>query len=79
MQSARARGRSFFIDCKPSQTNEAVKIQVGSGGTTDTLSLLSAGTTIELTLYIDNTFTEVYWMQDGRTRCDDGRHTSIRR
>ena len=56
------KGTEFFIDFKPSQTNEAVKVQVGSGGTTDTLSLLPADTTIELILYIDNTFTEAYWM-----------------
>jgi hypothetical protein len=37
-------------------------VTVGSGGTTDTLKLLPTDTTLDLILYIDNTFTEAFWM-----------------
>ena len=54
-------GTEFFVEYVPS----ASTVQVGSGGTTDTLSLLPGDETINVTLYVDNTFTEAFWM-DGR-------------
>ena len=57
------KGTEFFIDYKPSEST----VQVGSGGVTDTLSLLPSDKTIDLTLYVDNTFTEAFWM-GGRRR-----------
>jgi len=53
-----ATGTEFFIDYKPS----ASTVQVGSGGSHDTLRLLPEDKTIDLTLYVDNTFTEAFWM-----------------
>jgi len=55
-------GSEFFIDYKPNNNTEILKVQVGSGGTTDTLSLLPSDKTIDLKLYVDNTFTEAFWM-----------------
>ena len=55
-------GVEFFIDYKPPETNGLAKVTVGSGSTTDTLSLLPSDSTLELTLFIDNTFTEAFWM-----------------
>ena len=51
-------GSQFFIDYDPSSP----KVLVGSGGTTDMLSLLPDDKTIDLTLYVDNTFAEAFWM-----------------
>ena len=55
-----AKGTEFFIDYEPSSEDSdgMAKAKVGSGGITDTLSLLPTDTTIDLTLYVDNTFTE---------------------
>jgi sucrose-6-phosphate hydrolase SacC (GH32 family) len=53
-----AKGVEFFIDYQPG----AAKVTVGSGGTTDMLSLLAGDKTIDLALFVDNTFTEVFWM-----------------
>lgn len=55
-------GSEFFIEYSPSDGDGVSKVQVGSGGTTDTLSLLPEDKTIDLTLYVDNTFTEAFWM-----------------
>jgi hypothetical protein len=59
-------GTEFFVDYTPSSNNGAVKIRVGSnaGGkeTTDMLTLLPSDKTVDLSLYVDNTFTEVFWM-----------------
>merc|ERR1711870_16727 len=40
-------------------------MRVGSPGHYDTLSLLPDDKTIDLALFVDNTFTEAFWM-DGR-------------
>ena len=53
-----AAGTEFFVEYKPSES----RVQVGSGGARDTLNLLPADEAIDLTLYIDNTFTEAFWM-----------------
>jgi sucrose-6-phosphate hydrolase SacC (GH32 family) len=57
-----AKGIEFFVEYEPSVD----KVQVGSGRVTDTLSLLPSDNTIDLTLYVDNTMTEAFWM-GGRT------------
>lgn len=59
---ARLPRKQFFVDYKPSGSNEIAQVQVGSGDTTDMLRLLPQDKTLELTLYVDNTFTEAYWM-----------------
>lgn len=60
-------GTQFFVDYVPPVDGETVtKVSVGAvGGTTDTLKLLASDKTIDMRLFVDNTFTEVYWM-DGR-------------
>ena len=45
-----------------SKFSEPVWATVGSGGTTDMLSLLAGDKTIDLALFVDNTFTEAFWM-----------------
>jgi len=56
------KGSEFFIEFVPSESNGVVKVQVGSGGTVDTLTILPEDKTIDLTLYVDNTFTEAFYM-----------------
>jgi len=58
-------GTEMFIEYAPPPTatqNATSQVQVGSGGTTDVLNLLPGDKTLDLVLYVDNTFTEVYWM-----------------
>merc|ERR1712039_1058462 len=38
------------------------EVQVGSGQAVDTLKLSPNDKTIEMRLFVDNTFTEAYWM-----------------
>ena len=59
--SRKAAGTEFFIEYVPAKPT----VSVGSGGTTDVLQLLPDDKTIELILYVDNTFTEAFW-QGGR-------------
>lgn len=58
------QGSQFFVDYKPPANGESeTKVIVGAvGGKTDTLKLLSSDETIDMQLFVDNTFTEVYWM-----------------
>ena len=66
-----AQGTEFFIEYEPPPlattaagdgSAAAATVRVGGGGTTDTLRLLPGDTTIDLALYVDNTFTEAFWM-----------------
>jgi len=59
---SKVEGSEFFIDFAPADNNGAAKVQVGSGGITDMLSLLPTDKTINLSLYVDQTFTEAFWM-----------------
>jgi len=54
-------GTEFFVDYKPGD-GRVLEVQVGSAGQTDVLKLLPRDKTIDLTLYVDNTFTEAFWM-----------------
>jgi len=57
------KGTEFFVDYVPSSDEIAIiKVQVGGGGATDTLSLLPEDKTIDMALYVDNTMTEAFWM-----------------
>merc|ERR1712037_367270 len=51
-------------DYVPPSDGEAVtKVTVGTvGGKMDTLKLLASDETVDMRLFVDNTFTEVYWM-----------------
>ena len=60
-RSRNVTGTEFFVEYVPGKPT----VSVGSGGATDVLQLLPADKTIELTLYVDNTFTEAFW-QGGR-------------
>ena len=55
---AAAGGGQFFVDYVPSVPN----VTVGSPGVVEQLKLLPTDKTLNLTLYVDNTFTEAYWM-----------------
>lgn len=54
-------GTEFYIDYVPS-TSTISKVTVGGGGHKDTLKLLSTDATLDLRIYVDNTFAEAYWM-----------------
>jgi sucrose-6-phosphate hydrolase SacC (GH32 family) len=56
------KGSEFFIEYTPPQNNGPVQVQVGTPGTYSTLNLLPSDKTIDLTLFVDNTFTEAFWM-----------------
>jgi hypothetical protein len=56
-----ASGTSFYVDYVPS-TDHISKVTVGGGGHKDTLNMLSTDTTIDMTIYVDQTFAEAYWM-----------------
>jgi len=57
------KGSEFFIEYEPpADSTQASQVKVGSGGTTDMLSLLPEDDTLALTLYVDNTFAEAFWM-----------------
>jgi len=56
------KGTEFFVEYVPSESNSVTKVQVGGGGTSDTLSLLPSDNTIDMALYVDNTMTEAFWM-----------------
>jgi len=57
-------GTQFFVDYVPPASGANVtEVKVGAvGGKTDTLKLLASDETIEMRLFVDNTFTEVFWM-----------------
>ena len=53
---------AFFVDYRPPESDGIAEVQVGSGSTTAVLRLLPDDTTIDLTIYVDNTFAEAFWM-----------------
>ena len=55
-----ANGTEFYINYEPGATK--VGVGRGSGDCHYMLSLLPGDKTIDLALYVDNTFTEAYWM-----------------
>jgi len=55
-------GVEFFVEYAPPSGNSVSEVTVGSGSTTGTLKLSPNDETIDLRLYVDNTFTEAYWM-----------------
>merc|ERR1712232_92016 len=57
-------GPQFFVDFQPPANSESVTtVTVGEvNGATDKLKLLASDKTIDMRLFVDNTFTEVYWM-----------------
>merc|ERR1712241_1187088 len=57
-----AFGVEFFVEYVPPTGNIVSDVTVGSGSTTDTLKLSPNDKTIDMRLYVDNTFTEAYWM-----------------
>jgi len=58
-----ATGSVFYVDYVPPQDNSGVStMTVGGPSKTDKLKLLASDKSIDLRLYVDNTFTEAYWM-----------------
>ena len=65
-------GTEFYIEYAPTTpagmgaagraAGEVQSVTVGGGGTTAQLNLLPGDKNIDLVLYVDNTFTEAYWM-----------------
>ena len=64
-------GTSFFVDYqKPAASNQPYNLTVGRApagnlsnvGKTDTLWMSPSDKTITLRVYVDNTFSEAYWM-----------------
>lgn len=55
-------GVEFFVEYVPPSGDGISEVTVGSGKTTDTLRLSPNDKTIDMRLYVDNTFTEAYWM-----------------
>merc|ERR1711920_830895 len=55
-------GVEFFVEYVPPSDNGVSKVTVGSGKVTDTLKLSPNDKTIDMRLYVDNTFTEAYFM-----------------
>ena len=53
-----AKGTEFYLEYVPHNQSAIV----GAGGATDVLHLLPSDKTIEIALYVDNTFTEAFWM-----------------
>merc|ERR1712217_535351 len=51
-------GVGFFVEYVPPSDNGVSKVTVGSGKVTDTLKLSPNDKTIDIRLYVDNTFTE---------------------
>merc|ERR1712151_1216164 len=55
-------GVEFFVEYVPPSDSGVSKVTVGSGKVTDTLKLSPSDKTIDMRLYVDNTFTEAYFM-----------------
>lgn len=56
-------GSVFYVDYVPPQDNSGVStVTVGGPSKTDKLKLLASDKSIDIRLYVDNTFTEAYWM-----------------
>jgi len=62
MATAQGTGVEFFVDYVPPSNNGVSSVRVGSGTTVDTLKLSPNDKTIDMRLFVDNTFTEAYWM-----------------
>jgi len=59
----KATGTEFFIAYVPPADGKPSEVQVGSAyGTVDVLKLLPSDETLDMALFVDNTFTEVFWM-----------------
>jgi len=59
--SPSASGTEFYVDYVPSSDHVST-VTVGGGAYQDTLKLLSTDTTVDVRIYVDNTFAEAYWM-----------------
>jgi len=58
-----ASGSVFYVDYVPPQDGSSVStVTVGGPSKTDKLKLLASDKSIDIRLYVDNTFTEAYWM-----------------
>jgi len=59
MEDPDGKGYKFYVDYVP----DAGALTVGvEGGANATLKMSASDTTIDMRLFVDNTFTEVYWM-----------------
>merc|ERR1711871_976214 len=52
-------GTKFYVDYVPDADTVTVGVE---GGVSDKLKLSPSDTTIDMRLFVDNTFTEAYWM-----------------
>lgn len=56
------RGIEFFVEYVPPSGKGVSEVKVGSGNAVDTLKLSPNDKTLDMRLFVDNTFTEAYWM-----------------
>jgi len=61
MVNADGHGIKFYVDYVPNAGALTVGVD-GNGGANATLKMSPSDTTIDMRLFVDNTFTEVYWM-----------------
>ena len=62
MDSDLTGGTDFSIEYVPNADGEISSVKVHGGSFSDTLKLSPNDKTIDMALYVDNTFTEAYFM-----------------
>jgi sucrose-6-phosphate hydrolase SacC (GH32 family) len=62
MDSELTGGTDFSIDYRPNEDGKISSVKVHGGSFSDTLKLSPNDKTIDMDLYVDNTFTEAYFM-----------------
>merc|ERR1712100_493716 len=62
VMASNGKGVGFVVEYVPPSSDLVSVVTVGSSGKVDTLKLSPKDATIDMRLYVDNTFTEAYWM-----------------